>query len=161
MGNNNYKYFFAALKTAKSMGCNLSKEELVEEFTEGRTSSLKELSAVELREIVLQLNRRTSPQQHPPSPLQRRGEDKGGAKTIPAKYNTPEEIEKNNMRKAIIAQFRFIGKKAIDAIEWAEKQGVKGQKKRFNDYTKQELFVLIQVAIKVKEDHLEAIRKQK
>ena len=52
----NYKTFFAAFKASVQRGNNLTKEELVLEFTNGRTSSLKELTAQELNELTIQLN---------------------------------------------------------------------------------------------------------
>jgi hypothetical protein len=47
-----------------------------------------------------------------------------------------------------------------DAIAWAEKQGVKGVKKKFNDYTTGELYVLIGIAEKVLSDWEKGVRKQ-
>lgn len=53
---NNYKTFFAAYKASVLRGNNLSKEEVVLQFTSGRTSSLKELKPQELTELTTQLN---------------------------------------------------------------------------------------------------------
>ncbi len=139
MGNNIYSPFYAAFTRATTMGCNLTKKELVEEFTEGRTTSLKELSHGELIELIKMVNR-----------LCGNGE---------IKKRTHDEIKKNNMRRAIISQFKFIGKTTRDAIVWAEKYGCKGVKRKFNEYTEQELYVLIRNAEQMKEDFLKGLRK--
>lgn len=144
MPNNRYSHFYAAFNTAVKKGCNYSKEELVDDFTKGRTASLKELSDGELREIVMQLNGRTST---------------GSESWKKPPVMTEAEKKRDNMRKVIISIFKFMGKTTGDAIAWAEKYGCGGNKRRFNDYNEQELYVLIRNAETVKEDFLKAIRK--
>ncbi len=134
---NKYSSFFTALKRHP----HLSKEQAVQDFTKGRTSSLKALDYWELQELVRGLNNVGVPQK----PVQK--EYAGGEKA-------------NRMRRAIIAIFRNMDKQPADAILWAEKQGAKGQKKRFNDYTTGELHILIDVAEKVQRDWEAGIRKR-
>jgi len=133
MSYNKYAGFFAAYNASVKRGNPLSKEEVIQGFTGGATSSLKELTLPQLQEIVRQLNA-----------------------TNADKFNTKED----KMRKAIIAIFKKMNRPTTAAIEWAEKQGVKGEKKKFNEYTAQELFVLIHVAEKVLADWQIAIRKK-
>ena len=144
MGNNIFSPFYAAYNTAVKSGCSYSKEELVEQFTNGRTCSLRQLSPGELRELVLTINRLTNNPTQPPL----RGEE----------LLTPEQKKRDGMRKAIIAQFKFIGKTTGDAIAWAEKYGCHGVKRKFNEYSEQELYVLIRNAEKMKEDFIHQLR---
>lgn len=131
MPTNRYSQFFAAYNASKKKGNNNTKEETVYSFTDGRTDSLKDLSEWELQELNRQLS------------------------GIAPANNTKED----KMRKAIIAIFKKMNRPTADAIGWAEKQGVRGEKKAFNDYTTQELYVLIHVAEKVLYDWQTAIRK--
>jgi hypothetical protein len=130
---NKYTAFFAAYNTSKSRGNPLTKEEVVASYTNGRTSSLKELSHIELAEIVRQLNSSA-----PPPQIASTKEDK--------------------MRKSIIAIFRDMGLSVDDAKPWAEKQGVKGIKKHFNKYSAAELFVLIRLAEKIRSEQAQILR---
>lgn len=140
MSKNRYSTFYAAYNNAVKHGCNLTKEELIDGFTDYRTNSLKDLSDGELRELVLQLNGRTS---------------------SPASTGSAEgDKKRDKMRKAIISQFLFVGKTVGDAIAWAEKYGCNGVKRKFNDYTAQELYVLIANAEKMKSDFLKSFKKQ-
>jgi hypothetical protein len=167
MGNNRYSYFYAAFNTAVKKGCNYSKEELVEGFTEGRTGSLKDLSDGELREIVLQLNGRTSTplSNRTSTPLSNRtstplsNRTSTGFASTSLSDRSATDVKRDKMRKAIISNFKFIDKTTGDAIAWAEKYGCNGVKRKFNEYTTQELYVLIQNAEKMKIDFLKAIRK--
>lgn len=133
---NQYSGFYKALN--KLLG--LSKEEAVYDFTNGRTRSLSKLDVWELQELTRRLQSLVS------ATLNQRP--------------TPGGEKADKMRKAIIAIFRKRGLTVSDAIAWAEKQGVKGVKKRFNDYTTQELFVLIGIAEKVQDDFAKSIRKK-
>lgn len=134
---NRYTKFFAAYNSSVKRGNPNSKEEVVSQFTDKRTSSLKDLSEFELQELTRNLN--------------------GLSATHKWK---PPDVEADKMRKSIIAIFKNTGRTVDDAKNWAEKQGVNGVKKSFNKYTKQELFVLIRVAEKVKMDQDAAIRKK-
>ena len=134
-----YAKFFAILKEANKAGMNKEYREVISEFTDGRTSRLSELSDIELMQLQENL-----------SSLNHSGTKK------PAQ---PESVE-DNMRKAIIAQFLSIGRTTQDAIAWAEKNGVFGVKRQFNDYTKRELYQLIRNAEKVKRDHIIAVSKR-
>lgn len=134
---NKYAGFFAAYNASIKGGNPLSKEEVVLEFTEGRTASLKDLTIAEYEALVSHLNKLSG-------------------------FNPvwqEEDQKRDRMRKSIIAIFKKMGRTTAAAIAWAEKQGVKGVKKPINDYTAAELFVLIRVAEKVFSDWQVAIRK--
>lgn len=137
MAQNRYATFYAAYNSTKAKGNPLTKEEQVREFTQGRTSSLQDLTDAELREIVTALNHTNTAKWQP---------------------TTPEEVKLDKMRKALIAQFHLMHRTPSNAIAWAEKQGVRGTKKKFNKYTTQELYVLIALAEKVVLDWQKAIR---
>lgn len=47
----NYRVYFALEKRLRDMGNNIERKELIEDFTEGKKSSLKELSAQQYREL--------------------------------------------------------------------------------------------------------------
>lgn len=127
---NHYAAFFAAYNQSVKAGSPLSKEEVVSDFTQGRTTSLKDLSGQELDALVVRLNQSI------------RFVKKAQPKAI-------ENPKGDSMRKAIISIFYKMNKTANDAKEWAEKQGVRGTKRRFNDYSNSELFTLIGVAEKI------------
>ena len=132
----NYAHFFAAYKAAKAAGNPLTREEVILDFTGGRTNSLKQCPLQEINQMADLLNKQAGKKAPPPA------DDKA-----------------DRMRKAIISIFYKMNKNAADAKAWAEKQGVAGIKKPFNDYTTQELFTLISVAEKVLADHNSVIRK--
>lgn len=136
--NNPYAAFFAAFKKSQERGNPLTRSEVILEFTSGRTGSLKDLQPYELNELTLRIRHMN------PDCFQK--------KTI-------ENPKSDRMRKAIIAIFHKMDKQPSQAIAWAEKQGVGGVKKRFNDYTNQELYKLILVAEKVLNDYEAALRK--
>lgn len=133
---NKYSPFFTAYNHSLTRGNTLTKEEQVQQFTRGRTQSLKDLTDAELAELTRSL-RILAP---PPPPPQNKKED--------------------SMRKAIIAIFKSMGRQTADAIQWAEKQGAKGVKKKFNDYSTGELFILISIAEKIKADFTKSIRQK-
>jgi hypothetical protein len=129
---NKYSPFFAAYNASVKKGNPSSKEETIKDFTNGRTTSLKDLSVWELQELTRSLQ-----------------------------YLTPAPNDKaDKMRKGIIAIFKSMNRTLEDAKEWTEKQGVKGIKKPFNSYTTGELYVLIAIAEKIKTDWEKSIRKQ-
>lgn len=136
---NIFSPFFAAYNDSVKRGNPFTKEEVVSNFTNGRTSSLKHLDHWELQELTRTL-RQLSP---PPSGGGREGAEKA-----------------DKMRKAIIAIFKSMNRTTEDAKAWAEKQGVKGLKKAFNEYTTGDLYILIGIAEKIKSDWQKSIRKQ-
>lgn len=131
---NRYAGFFAAYNDSVKRGNPNTKEEQIFAFTNERTNSLKDLSEWELQELTRSL------------------------RVVTQKPIVNDKAD--SMRKAIIAIFKSMGRQTSDAINWAEKQGVKQVKKPFNDYTTIELFVLINIAEKVKSDWQKAIRKK-
>lgn len=105
-------------------GVNLTHKQLALEFSSQRTESLKELTIQELKSLEDRL------------------------KAMAPQKKQDETLDRT--RKAIISQFLSMGRSVQDAKNWAEKYGVKGKKKKFNDYTGQELYLLLQNAKKVK-----------
>jgi hypothetical protein len=136
MAINKYAAFYAAYNKSIERGNPLTKEEQVKTFTKGRTKSLQDLSYTELRELVTSLNYTNENKWKPTS---------------------EDDVKRDKMRKAIIAIYKDMHRTTQSAIAWAEKQGVKGVKKRFNDYTTQELYLLITVAEKVRDDWKKSI----
>ncbi len=137
---NKYARVFAIVGQINNAGADVTYKELLKSFTNGRTDSLSKLEHWELQEFERSL-------------MKLQGENP----LSDADYlNDPL----NATRRAIIAQFKSIGRTASNAIEWAEKYGVNGRKKRFNDYNGQELFVLLQNAKKVKADFIKSINKK-
>lgn len=131
---NKYAAFFAAYNDSVKRGNPNTKEEQILLFTNGRTDSLKQLDHWELQELTRSLRIVAAP---------------------------PVNNDKaDRMRKAIIAIFKSMNRTTEAAKAWAEKQGVKGVKKGFNEYTTGELYVLIGIAEKVKTSWQAAIRKQ-
>jgi hypothetical protein len=51
-----YKQFYAILKTLNGRGIDLSKDELVSDYTNGRTKSLKEMTPYEYKQMIINLN---------------------------------------------------------------------------------------------------------
>lgn len=132
---NRYSRFFACYAASVRAGNPLSKDEIVYNFTQQRTRHLSDLSLKELDALCASLNQASG-----------------------ASYK-PKDDKADKMRKSIIAIFKSMGKDVSAAKSWAEKQGVNGDKKPFNQYSTQELFVLIKVAEKVRYDFQLAIRK--
>lgn len=133
---NNYARIFAIISRINKSGGNMTHMQAVKDFTNGRTESLKDLSFAEVQEMERSLQ-----------------------KLFPNKYEAKHD-PLDSSRKAVIAQFRSIGRTAGDAIAWAEKYGVMGIKKRFNDYTGQELYLLTKNAEKVKSDFIRAVNNK-
>jgi DNA modification methylase len=136
-----YAKIFGIISQINQAGGKVTYQELVKDFTSGRTTSLSSLSFSEFQEFERQL-----------------------AAMSRTKYqgNTNKYASDplDATRKAIISQFRSISRSANDAIAWAEKYGVNGQKKGFNEYTGQELFILLQNAKKVKEGFMKSAVKK-
>lgn len=137
----NYSRFYALIKQINANGVAVTKEDIVLEFTSGKTTSLTSLKHWEFQELERRL------QQSVNSP------NKAAASNY---KNDPLD----STRKAIISQFLSIGRSVQDAKDWAEKYGVNGTKKLFNQYTGQELFVLLQNAKKVKADYIKSANKK-
>jgi hypothetical protein len=53
----NYKQYFAIEKQLKKQGNHLTRAEMIEDFTKGKKSSLKDLTDGEYKELIIQLNR--------------------------------------------------------------------------------------------------------
>lgn len=145
---NPYARFYASYHTSVKCGNSASKEEVVFEFTGGRTTSLRELSDAELNDLIDQLNQKSSIRHAQ------------GTK----KYSK-DETTRNTMRRAIIAQFHCAGRDGVRAAKaWAEKQGATidhvNIKRRFNEYTQLELISLIKKAEKMRVSDLKTISKQ-
>lgn len=136
---NRYTTFFAALKKLPG----LTKEEAVYDFTGGAHKSLRLLTEWELQELTRRMQQLS-----------------GNVKKEFVDNKVADNPKADKMRKAIIAIFYSMNQTANDAKEWAEKQGVKGVKRKFNDYTTGELYTLILIAEKAKRDWDKAIRKR-
>ncbi len=134
-----YSRLFAIIKQLNSNGAQLSHKQLVKDFTGGRTESLKDLSEGEFQELERQLIKSTPK-----------------TKTATDYEADPRDAQ----RKAIIAQFKSINRTADDAKAWAEKYGVRGIKRLFNDYTAQELHTLLQNCLKMKSDFIKGVNKK-
>lgn len=91
-----------------------SRKDVIRSFSNGRTESSSELYSGEAYNLIECLKKQAG--------------------------NTTDTRDKQ--RKAIIAIFKRKGKTVQDAIAWAENRGVKGEKRKFNDYTGQELYLL-------------------
>lgn len=117
-----------------------SKEDMVLAHTEGRTSSLRAMKTEEFHRMVNNLKQLVEKEK--------------------------QVDERDNIRKAIIAQFHRMeyAKPAQAAKAWAEKMGVgRGEenvKKNFNAYSKQELMKLLTKAKLAVRDYENALRKR-
>ncbi len=138
MGNK-YSRFFAILKEINTNGGQLTKEQAVHDYTNKRTTSLTDLSDQELYGLEQALSSISRPR---------------GIVIVQV------DAKADRMRKGIISQFLSIGKTAQAAKDWAEKYGVQGKKRKFDDYTHQELWLLLQNAKKMKADHIKALNKK-
>ncbi len=130
----NYKQVYLLVREAQNAGYNSTKEDMVLDFTSQRTNSLRDLTDVEFIVFVKSLKKMSNSTNVV--------NDKG-----------------DKMRKAIIAIFKSMGKTTQNAIDWAEKNGCKGQKKPFNQYTNGDLYILIQNAEKAKKDFIKKVSK--
>ena len=137
---NRYTTFFIALKKLPG----LTKEEAVYSFTNGAHNSLRKLTDYELLELTKSLQTISG----------------GMEKKQYVENRLAKDPKADKMRKAIMAIFYDMNRTAADAKAWAEKQGVRGVKKKFNDYTTGELYTLINVAEKIKATWEKGIRKR-
>ena len=138
---NKYARVFSIINQINTTGGNVSHKGLVYDFTGGRTENIKELSDAEFREFEDNLINM--------SPNKK-------AKLAVAYQCDPLDPT----RKAIIAIFKSIGRSVDDAKVWAEKYGVFGVKKPFNEYNGQELYQLIRNAEKMKTDFIKSTNKK-
>jgi uroporphyrinogen-III decarboxylase len=131
----NYGQVFVLLVQINKSGVELTKEEAVSIFTNGDTTSLTALSDAQLEDFK---------------------------KSLQLMVPKPDFINDklNQTRRAIISQFKAIGRTTADAIAWAEKYGVFGNKRKFNEYDGQELWQLLQNAKNVKADTIKSVTKQ-
>lgn len=149
--NNKYSKFYALLNV---LGIdNSEKSALVSEYSNGRTSSLKELSGEELENLETYLQNLTGKSQQP----------KGWRQPKKSKPASNEELVK--LRKKVIALLAYsLGWNCYDKeknkmvadmpriYEWVKKYG-KHNPKEFNSYNKKELSDLVsQVEIIVKKE---------
>lgn len=127
---NNYKAYFALEKKANQMGFKESRQEVIEDFTNGEKTSLKELTQQEYKSLIKQLSKllKTSVKREAKQDWQK----------------TPE----NRMRRKIIANLRRCGyttengKADMDRINnWATTHG--HAHKPLNDYNNKELVKLV------------------
>jgi hypothetical protein len=132
---NKYSRFFSLLNNIKNQGTELDRHEVVREFTHGIKKSITDLTVIEYDDLCNKLQ------------------------SMLPKKPVEKNDKKDKTRKAIISQFLSVGKTVFDAISWSEKYGVKGKKKSFNDYTAQELYLLLQNAKKVKAFTIQSIEK--
>lgn len=128
-----YSRFFVLLNKANKQGASLNRTDVVKDFTKGEKDSITLLTDAEYNLLCSKLEN-----------------------MVPKPVNT--KLDKQ--RKAVIAQFRIIGKTAADAIAWTEKYGVNGNKRKFNDYNAQELYLLFRNAEKLKNDHIKSVSKR-
>lgn len=131
---NRYARIFAIIRQLNSQGISITHTDAVRDHTCGKKDSLKDLTGDELQALETALQDMT-----------------------PKTAYTEDKLDAT--RKAIIAQFLGIGRTAADAIEWAEKYGVSGVKRAFNEYTGQELYRLLQNAKKMQQDFIKSVNK--
>lgn len=135
-----YQQYFAIEKKLKQSGYNTNRSELVETFTDGKKSGLKELTNREYNEFIQHLNRLVNNQHKQDW------------------RNTPE----NKMRRKIISLFKKMNyttsddKADMEAIQnWCLKYGY--LHKRLNNYNSQELPKLITQVERVYITFIEAL----
>lgn len=133
-----YSQIFAIIGTINKAGGNVTYKELVKEFTDSRTTSLGDLNPEELELFTKKLSAMAPRQQ-------------------PVDYSS-DPLDAT--RKAIISQLLSKGSNAASAKAWAEKYGVNGVKKAFNDYDGSELFILLQNAKKIKAGFVKKVNKK-
>lgn len=61
--------------------------------------------------------------------------------------------QKDRLRKSIIAVAYDMGRDVDFAKGWCEKYGTKGQKRKFNEYSEQELYALLKKIEKVRDSY--------
>jgi len=135
----NFKQYFAIEKQLKKQGNHLTRAEMIEDFTQGKKSSLKDLSPWEYKELIIQLNRTL------------------GMTTANPKndwMNTPE----NKMRRKIWGLFIRKMHYTEDGLNlWLLKYGK--FHKALNEHTKNELTQLVTQAENVYASFLKEVNK--
>jgi len=132
--------FFTILNKLKKAGYTLTKEELISNWTSGRTESIRSLSDFEHDQLIKHMNKKLV---------------ELGVSNKPS-----ESYQKaNKMRRKIISQFHIMKyEDATKAAEnWAKKKGY--LKKDLNSYTLAELPELVWQAEKACESFLSNIHK--
>lgn len=97
-------------------GLSSQKSNIIAGITQGRTESSKEMTDMEARQMITYLKMECGKM----------------------------HADKDKKRKKLIALAYSIGENTQFVIAWAEKYGVNGVKRKFNQYTKQELHLLIE-----------------
>lgn len=134
----NYSQFYALQKKLIQSGHKTTKEDLVADYTEGRTTSLRELSDTEFKELIASLNKMLNT-------------------TKAANWQNTAE---NKMRRKIIAilghQMKYT---MIHIDQWCTNYGK--FKKPLNDHSHAELVKLITQAEQYYQSHMKALCKSK
>lgn len=130
-----YSEVFAIVKQLNINGARTTYKDLLKEFMNGVTDSLRAISDDDL-DLFKKSLRLMVGEKH--------------------KYTDSNDA----IRKAIISQFKSVGGSTTDAIAWAEKYGVFGVKKKFNDYDGQELWQMLRNAEKMKGDAIKSVNRQ-
>lgn len=122
--NNNYSTYFAIEKKLRGQGFHFDRADLIDQFTDGKYHSLKELSAVEYGKFIEWLNE---------------------AFKKPSGTNTDACQQQRRKIIAILSQLGFVnedGKANMDRIyQWVLTHGY--LKKSLNTYSPQELPKLV------------------
>lgn len=115
-----YAAVFALVSHIQQFDKEYTYKDAVRSFTNGKTESLSDIPDDQIKALVAMLG-------------------KLAGNNNSKKF---QDDPKDKQRKAIIAIFKKKGKTVQDAITWAENRGVYGNKKKFNEYTGQELYYL-------------------
>jgi hypothetical protein len=130
---NRYARLFALVAAANKQNARIEINQLVNDYTCGRITSVKDLSDTELKSLENHIQNMFPKDSH--------------------------WEKKNNLRRAIIAQFKSVNKSVTEAKAWAEKYGVKGVKREFNEYSIRELAILLVNAKTMAQQYREKITK--
>ena len=117
-----YGGIFLRVNLHTQVGCKMDYHEWLDLFSGGKIKSLTQLKPSEIKAFENYLDN-------------------------PVETNN---LEHDKLRKAIISQFLSIGRTVGYAIQWAETHGTHKEKKKFNDYDKKELGLLLAVAKTIK-----------
>ncbi|MBA3900976.1 MAG: hypothetical protein H0X62_12350 [Bacteroidetes bacterium] len=121
----NHKQFFVILKELNALGAELTKEEVVSEYTEGRTESLNNMQPNEWNHMISSMN-------------------------MQLRNSSELFLELDKKRKKVIANMKLCGYSVDETKIWAAKQ----RKMPFNQLTSSELSELIYASGKVKDHFL-------
>lgn len=131
---NKYTPFFTAIRDAeRRTGQKIDRHELVRNFTQGRTSSIKDLSPAEMHNLMLSLSAQSA-----------------------------EALKADTMRKKIIALLKYCGYTLPDGkadmkriYQWVLKYG--HLHKPLNQYTISELPTLVTQAERVRDSFIKSL----